>query len=393
VPAPAPAPAQLAPPFFTVNTSADGAHGAARSSGSGGAGSSAGGATTASLTLSTLSGAEGGGEGGGRDGSGSGSETCAGPPIIDSARLARASIRVRDSRGDPVRVRIVPPAWGARPDVSIEGAVALAPGAPLASATLTVRGAAPREVALRCEGAGLSFSRVVAVGDLPRPYRELYALGEATVRAARARTPKVLLTSADGAAALMEDGPRPSFHISLALPARSGGAVVWRAVLRLRDGRLLVLPPPGGGAPVACYTGGAGGAGADALTPPRGGPRVVPPEELPPHAVALHALAARLLPRCVRLCGEGEGGAGEGAGEEGGGGDEEGGGEEEEEEGGATRRFRTHHARSPFPIFLREQARWVDAPTRRALERAMEAARGARRAGGLSADSANAVRA
>ncbi len=270
-------------------------------------------------------------------------------PVMDTRRLARGvCARARDREGRPVRVRVGAHAGGARaPDVVIEGEVALAPGVPPAAATLTVRGAAPGAVALATEGAGHSFARAYALAELPSQYHELYALGAAVVRALRARTPRVVISGADGAAALMEDGPKPTLHLSVAVPvgrARGGGVQVWRASLRLRDGRLLVVPPPAGGSPVASYL----RAGGGGCAPPRsGGVRVVDPSALPPAALALHALASRLLPRCVRLCAEGDAGGDDAGGEDGG------------------------ERPDAFPVVLKERARWLDAPTRRALERAM----------------------
>ena len=194
-------------------------------------------------------------------------------PHVSSARLPLTSCRVRDRDGNPVRVRLSQSlgGGGGAADVVIEGTVLLFPGMH-ARAQLLVRGGEPGYVALRSEcvegavsGSSASHARRYELPQLPRPYRQLYALGEATVRALRARTPRFVLSSCDGTAALMEDGPKPTFEVSVALAAPGGsGVLLWRAAVRLRDQRLLVLPPAqllarGTLRAAACYMGGGGG--------------------------------------------------------------------------------------------------------------------------------------
>ena len=156
--------------------------------------------------------------------------------------------------------------------------------------------------------------------SIPTPYHSLYRLVEATVRALRARTPKLAIVSPDVTAVVMEDGPKPTIEITARVPRvpgktlAQGGWKKWQLTYRLRDHRLLVIPPPASGGAIACYlkpppstaAGSVAGAGAPSSLPPAPSSNnpsvsVLHPSELPPHILALYVVAMRALPQCLAL--------------------------------------------------------------------------------------------
>lgn len=145
------------------------------------------------------------------------------------------------------------------------------------------------------------------------------------MRALRARTPRVALLAPDATAVLMEDGPRPTLEVTFRLPkeeslsaaaegegssgGKGGGALKWKLSYRLRDHRLLIVPPPGftGSVPLACYMGACGGGEEAVQQPPStakahsrlgsgAAVQLLPPFLLPSFALSLYATAMRMLP-------------------------------------------------------------------------------------------------
>jgi len=200
-------------------------------------------------------------------------------------------------------------------------------------------------------GATLHISEYT-LASLPPVYHDLYRLVWATVKTLRSRTPRLAIVSPDVTAVLMEDGPQPTLELTVRLPASGkligmGGWQKWQLTYRLRDHRLLVLPPStsnSAGAhasqtarhlrPVVCYLKAGGPELVSAHARDSSSPfvSIVHASELPPHAMTLYVLAMRALPQCVAL-----------------------------------ERGHRHSPDSVFPVIVRQNEHWLDDATRNAL--------------------------
>jgi serine/threonine protein kinase len=142
--------------------------------------------------------------------------------------------------------------------------------------------------------------------------KSILHLAHASIQVLRARTQKIVLLSSDCLAALMEDGPRPTFelHVRSLVSNKSGSPTdngSWHLQYRLRDQRLLVTSPKGKS--FGCVVSNSpnhqplssslkttfASSLSTSLTV------ACRAADLPPHILALYSIAIRLLARCIAI--------------------------------------------------------------------------------------------
>jgi hypothetical protein len=148
----------------------------------------------------------------------------------------------------------------------------------------------------------------------------ILSLANSSIQVIRSKTQKIVLLSHDCLAALMEDGPRPTFELhvrSLSLsnnnPGTNSDSVTsWHLQYRLRDQRLLVTSPQGKsfGCVISTVT------SNQQLSVSSNNKTIVQSlsktlsvacraSDLPPHILALYSIAIRLLARCIAIDAQG----------------------------------------------------------------------------------------
>ena len=149
----------------------------------------------------------------------------------------------------------------------------------------------------------------------------ILSLANSSIQVIRSRTQKIVLLSYDCLAALMEDGPRPTFELhvrSLSLSNNNPGTISdsvtsWHLQYRLRDQRLLVTSPQGKsfGCVISSAT-----SNQQPVSASSNNTTIVQSlskslsvacraSDLPPHILALYSIAIRLLARCIAIDAQG----------------------------------------------------------------------------------------
>jgi len=163
--------------------------------------------------------------------------------------------------------------------------------------------------------------KTVTIASSDRPehgvLKSVLVLANASIQVLRARTQKIVLLSSDCLAALMEDGPRPTFELHVRSLASnnagsSGEVRSWHLQYRLRDQRLLVTSPQGKS--FGCVV--SNGSNQQPLpssslmttlasTLSTSLTVACRAADLPPHILALYSIAIRLLARCIAIDAQG----------------------------------------------------------------------------------------
>lgn len=163
--------------------------------------------------------------------------------------------------------------------------------------------------------------KTITIASSDRPehgvLKSVLILANASIQVLRARTQKIVLLSSDCLAALMEDGPRPTFELHVRSLASnnagsSGEVRSWHLQYRLRDQRLLVTSPQGKS--FGCVVSN----GTNQQPLPSTSPMTTfastlstsltvacRAADLPPHILALYSIAIRLLARCIAIDAQG----------------------------------------------------------------------------------------